>query len=74
MMPKVNPMDPKLIEAWNKGRKAGYAEAEQTLAKFISDKMQSLTELEGIGEKTAWKIQEHFLKGMVEHGSAIDRN
>ena len=61
-----NPLDPTLTQAWNKGREAGKKEALDQFYGFLKDRMQTLTEIEGIGDKTAWKIQEHFLKVMKE--------
>lgn len=62
MVQKISPMDPNLIVAWNKGREAGKKEATEMFNNFLIEKMQTLTEISGIGEKIAWKIQEHFLQ------------
>lgn len=59
---KINPLDPTLMKAWNSGRNAGITEARDEFHKFLTEKMQTLTDIQGIGEKTAWKIHEHFIR------------
>lgn len=54
-------MDPKLTRAWNKGREAGRREALEEFHLFLGGKMSTLTEIDGIGIKTAKKIQMHVL-------------
>lgn len=61
---KARAMDPALIQAWNKGREAGKKEALDKFYKFLVGQMETLTDIDGIGDKTAWKIHEHFLKEM----------
>ncbi len=63
MNAKVSPLDPTLMQAWNKGYAAGQKEATEIFHKFLEDRMQTIQEIDGIGEKTAWKIHEHFIKG-----------
>lgn len=60
--PKLNPLNPMLMQAWNKGYKAGQGETSEQFAAFLNERMESLLEIEGIGEKTAWKVQEHFIQ------------
>jgi len=57
----INPLDPVLTQAWNKGREAGKKEALDHFYKFLIGRMDTLKDIEGIGDKTAWKIQKHFL-------------
>lgn len=63
---KARAMDPALIQAWNKGREAGKQEATEMFHEFLIGRMETLVDLPGVGDKTAWKIQEHFLKEMEE--------
>lgn len=60
------PLDPALIKAWNKGREAGKKEAIELFMKLVNDRMDTITEIKGIGEQRAWQIREHFIKGMEE--------
>lgn len=66
MVKKVSPIDPMLTQAWNKGREAGKQEALDQFYGFLKERMESLTEIEGVGSKTAMKIQMHFLDVMKE--------
>ncbi|WP_342512272.1 hypothetical protein MKY34_16835 [Sporosarcina sp. FSL K6-1522] len=56
-----NPLDPTVMMAWNKGREAGKKEATEIFYEFLTGKMQTLTEIDGVGEKTAAKIRLHML-------------
>lgn len=49
---------------YQRGYEAGRDEALDIFHSFLSNRMQTITDIPGIGEKTAWKIQEHFLQGM----------
>ena len=59
---KASPsLDPRILEAYNRGYDDGakaqrLADIEHTVA-FL----ENLEQLQGIGEKTAWKIRELFL-------------
>ena len=39
-------------------------EAVEKFNAFLIERMQTIEEVEGIGEKTAWKIQKHLLDGV----------
>lgn len=56
-----NPLDPAAMMAWNKGREVGKKEATETFYEYLTGKMQALTDIEGVGEKTAAKIRLHML-------------
>lgn len=56
-----NLLDPTAIKAWNKGREAGKKEATDIFYEFLAGRMQTLTEIEGVGEKIAAKIRLHML-------------
>lgn len=55
------PLDPRLTKAWNSGREAGRKEAIQEFHLFLGDKMSTLTQIDGVGNKTAKKIMRHVL-------------
>ncbi len=61
-----NPLDPTLMKAWNKGREEGKNEATEKFYRFLVGRMESLTEIEGVGKKTAFKIQTHFLEAFAK--------
>lgn len=63
MNAKVSPLDPVLMQTWNKGYAAGQKEATNIFHKFLEERMQTIQDIDGIGEKTAWKIHEHFIRG-----------
>lgn len=63
MNPNLKPKK-KRNPVYQAGYEKGKADALQAYYDFLMDRMQTLTDIPGIGEKTAWKIQEHFLKGM----------
>ncbi|MCJ8008919.1 hypothetical protein ACFFF5_21125 [Lederbergia wuyishanensis] len=56
--------NPVFQKGFEQGRQVGYQEATDIFHKFLSERMQTLTDIPGIGEKTAWKVHEHLLKGM----------
>lgn len=58
--------NPVFQQAYEQGKQAGYQEATDIFHKFLNERMQTISEIPGIGEKTAWKVHEHFLKGMEE--------
>lgn len=59
---KPSPMNPHLIQVWNKGREAGKKEATELFHEFLTERMQTLQDIPGIGEKTAWKVHQHFIE------------
>lgn len=65
---KINPLDPIYLKGFNDGTKNGEKQALEKFYNFIVDRMNTIQEVEGIGEKTAWKIHKHLLDGMVEEG------
>ena len=56
-----SPLDPKLMEAWNKGFSAGAREQREQDIERVMKWLASLKEIPGIGEKRAFEIQRHFL-------------
>lgn len=71
---KISPLDPALMQAWNKGRLSAEKEFTEKFATYLSEKISTLPTIPGIGEKTAWKIHEHFLEGMEDVESTPNRN
>lgn len=57
----ISPLNPKLMEAWNKGFSAGVKAQKETDIEHLVKILEGLEEIPGIGEKTAWKIREFFL-------------
>lgn len=57
----ASPLDPKLMEAWNKGFYAGSKQQKETDIEQVMKWLANLKEIPGIGEKRAWEIQRHFL-------------
>jgi hypothetical protein len=57
-----SPMDPKLIEAFNRGFTAGAKEQRKSDIEHLAGILEGLEECPGIGEKTAWKVREFFLQ------------
>lgn len=57
-------LDPSLNEAWNKGKQAGYNQAADIFHAFLNERIQTLREIEGIGEKTVEKVYKHLHDGM----------
>lgn len=57
----ASPLDPKLMEAWNKGFSAGAREQREQDIEQVMKWLASLKEIPGIGEKRAWEIRRHFL-------------
>lgn len=60
----TGPLNPELMKAWNKGRESGRKEATEMFYEFIKERMEALEEIGGIGSKTAFKVQMHFLSEM----------
>ena len=70
---KINPLDPIYLKGFNDGTKHGEKQALEKFYNFIfynfiTERMATIEEVEGIGDKTAWKIHKHLLDGMVEEG------
>ena len=62
----ASPLDPKLMAAWNKGFAAGAKQQMKQDTEIMMEWLGRIEEIPGIGEKTAWKIREHFLDFMRE--------
>ncbi len=60
--PAPKPIDPVLIEAYNRGRAMGCKVQRETDIEQLVKVLQGIEEIPGIGEKTAWKVREFFLK------------
>jgi hypothetical protein len=58
----TSPLDPKLMEAFNKGFSAGAREQRKSDIEHLVKILEGLEEIPGIGEKTAWKVREFFLQ------------
>lgn len=65
-MQKINPLNPVYLKGFNDGSKHGEQQALEKFHHFITDRMATLEEIPGVGEKTAWKIHKHLLDGMIE--------
>nr|WP_259547958.1 hypothetical protein [Heyndrickxia oleronia] len=61
-LPAPKPMDPVLIEAYNRGRAMGCKVQHEANIEQLVKVLQGIEEIPGIGEKTAWKVREFFLK------------
>jgi hypothetical protein len=55
-----------VMQAWNRGFNAGAREQNKQDTELMLEWLGKLEEIPGIGEKTAWKIREHFLDFMKE--------
>jgi hypothetical protein len=55
-----------VMQAWNRGFNAGAREQNKQDTELMLEWLGKLEEIPGIGEKTAWKIREHFLDFMRE--------
>jgi hypothetical protein len=62
----ASPIDPRLIQAWNKGFAAGAKEQMKQDTEIMMEWLGRLEEIEGIGPKMAWKIREHLLNFLSE--------
>lgn len=63
---KVSPLDPIYLKGFNDGTKHGEKQALEKFYNFITERMDTIEKVEGIGERTAWKIHKHLFDGMVE--------
>ncbi|MGG1480455.1 hypothetical protein ABE402_05895 [Bacillus smithii] len=57
----ASPLNPKMMEAWNKGFYAGSKQQKEQDIEKIMKWLASLEEIPGIGEKRALEIRRHFL-------------
>ena len=60
----IDPLDPAYMKGFNAGLKAGKNQAAALMSDFIVERMESLQDVPGIGEKTADKVSFHFLDRM----------
>jgi hypothetical protein len=56
-----SPLDPLLMKAWRTGFNAGSAEQRKSDIENVVKLLEKLEQIDGIGEKTAWKIRKLFL-------------
>jgi len=67
-----------VMQAWNNGFNAGAKCQNELDTKLMLEWLGKIEEIPGIGEKTAWKIREHFLDFMKEkrerNESALEQN
>ena len=56
-----SPINQEMMLAWNRGFSAGAAEQRKQDIDAVMNLLGNLEQLEGIGEKTAWKIRKMFL-------------
>jgi aminoglycoside phosphotransferase (APT) family kinase protein len=66
----TSPIDPKLMEAWNRGFSAGAREQRKADIEHLVKILESLEEVPGVGEKTAWKVREFFLQKFGREGGS----
>ena len=57
-----SPFHIEVMAAWNKGFAAGAREQRKSDIEHLVKILEGLEEIPGIGEKTAWKVREFFLK------------
>ena len=73
-----SPFHPDVMKAWNRGFDAGAKRQNELDTKLMLEWLGKIEEIPGIGEKTAWKIREHFLDFMKEkrerNESALEQN
>lgn len=53
-----------------KGYEAGRQSSAKLLAAYMDDRMNTLTEIEGIGDKTALKVYQHFMGVLEDEGNS----
>lgn len=63
-MVKINPLDPNYMKGFNDGVTHGKKETFNKFTDYLMERLRTLGEIEGIGEKTIWKIHKHFLDGL----------
>ncbi|MGG3841836.1 hypothetical protein [Anoxybacillus kestanbolensis] len=69
----TSPFHPDIMAAWNKGFEAGTKQQNELDTQLMMEWLGKLEEIPGIGEKTAWKICEHFLEFMRERRERNER-
>lgn len=69
----ASPIDPRLIQAWNKGFSAGAKQQMKQDTEIMMEWLGRLEEIEGIGPKMAWRIREHYLEFMREKRERNER-
>jgi len=70
----ASPLDPKLMEAWNKGFYAGSKQQMKQDTEIMMEWLGRIEEIPGIGPKMAWKIREHYLEFMREKRERDERD
>jgi hypothetical protein len=65
---KSNPLDPKLMMAWNQGFSAGVKEQRESDINSLVNLLNGLETISGIGGKRAWDIREFFLSKFGKEG------
>lgn len=63
--PKRNPV---FQQGFEQGRQVGKHEATEFIHSYLNERMESLTEIPGIGRKTAEKVFEHIQEGIERNG------
>lgn len=61
-MPKASPLDPQLMQAFNRGFSAGSKQQRESDIGHLVKWLEQLEEVPGIGEKTASKVTRYFLE------------
>lgn len=56
--------NPVYLRGFNEGMKHGEQVALDKIYGYIKERIMTIHEIEGVGEKTAWKIHKHLLDGM----------
>ncbi|MCQ6275771.1 hypothetical protein JMM81_12475 [Bacillus sp. V3B] len=56
-----SPLDPHIMQAWHSGYSQGASEQRKSDIENVVQLLENLEEIDGIGEKTAWKIRKLFL-------------
>jgi hypothetical protein len=70
----TSPLDPILMEAFNKGFSAGAREQNKLDSELMLEWLGKLEEIPGIGQKMAWRIREHYLEFMREKRERNERD
>lgn len=62
----MNILDPRYMKGFNDGLTQAKKEATNALNEFLTERMESLTNIPGIGPATAEKIHFHFIERLYE--------
>ena len=62
----ISPLDPTVLKAYNMGVSAGIKRNKEETAENFAQLLTNLDSVPGIGEKTALKIAEYFMKQFEE--------